>query len=73
MGWLRRGRHVCAQVTDGEVRAVIAAAQARAELDRVVSMGPMIESVTGDLAKIRERNHFAERIRASMLAVEKDA
>lgn len=70
MGLFRKGRHECPQVTEGEVSAVLAAAQAQAQFDQVVSMGPMIESVTGDLAEIRKRNHFAERIRASMQAVE---
>ena len=70
MVWFRRDRHVCSQVTAGEVDAVVGAAAAVQRYNETVAMGPMIESLAGSLAEMRERNHFADRIRSALQAVE---
>lgn len=63
MAWLRRARHVCPQVTAGQVDAVLSAEAARQRLNDAVAMGPMIESLAVELSEIRTENHFASRIR----------
>jgi hypothetical protein len=70
MVWFRRDRHVCSQVTAGEVDAVVGAAAAVQRYNETVAMGPMIESLADSLAEMRERNHFADRIRSALKAVE---
>jgi hypothetical protein len=59
----RRERHVCPQVTAGEVDAVLCAEQGRQQLNAVVAMGPIIDSAMEELSAIRKQNHFAERFR----------
>jgi hypothetical protein len=70
MVWFRRDRHVCSQVTAGEVDAVVGAAAAVQRYNETVAMGPMIDSLVDSLAEMRERNHFADRIRSALKAVE---
>lgn len=61
---------MCAQVTAGEVDAVLCSMRAAERYDATVAMGPMIESLASSLAEMRERNHFADRIRSALKAVE---
>lgn len=60
--WLRKRHHLNPSNTGGE----FARMAAERELERVRSQTPYYEGLGRDLRTLRERNHLAEHIRATI-------